>query len=182
MIHDISFPVDSNLPICVFEVNHHQYPCSWGRAGLTSNKTEGDGATPMGQFNLRAIYYRADRVRVGLLKTTLPVHAITPQDGWCDDIHSTHYNKPIKLPFNGSHEKFWREDSLYDVLVVVGYNDQQIIGKGSAIFIHIARDHFEPTAGCIGLTKKDLLAILPYLSAKNMLAVTAQGVKIISKN
>lgn len=181
MIPDIALPSKFNAPLCHLEVQHHVYPCTFGKNGLTSEKKEGDGATPIGSFHVRSIYYRADRIDKTQLNTSLPLHPITPWDGWCDDVDSKFYNKPIKLPFKGSYENLWQSDHVYDVIVVIGYNDQPVQAKkGSAIFLHIAHDHFEPTKGCIALRQRDLLTILPYLTPKSIVTITTHGVKITS--
>lgn len=137
-----------------------EYPCVLGKNGVTKDKKEGDGATPIGCFPLREVFYRPDRIAKP--KTGLAISEVNKDDGWCDDVNLSEYNQKVKLPFSGSHEKLWREeDNLYDLIIVVGYNDNPIIsGKGSAIFIHLARPAFTPTAGCIAFKKEDLLEIL----------------------
>lgn len=167
-------------PQCIFEVNHITYPCAWGKAGVSQTKQEGDNTTPIGKFKLREIYYRADRIPAYLIKTSLPINIITRDDAWCDDVDSKSYNQHIKLPFKGSYENLWRNDALYDVVIVIGYNDKPIkTGKGSAIFLHIAQNQYQPTHGCITLAKNDLLAILPYLTPDQKIEVTKDGVKIL---
>jgi L,D-peptidoglycan transpeptidase YkuD (ErfK/YbiS/YcfS/YnhG family) len=135
------------------------YRCAIGKGGLSTSKREGDGATPIGIFPLRECWYRADRVKAP--KTGLPVKIIKQDDGWCDDPKSLDYNLPVKLPFDFSHEKLWRDDSRYDLMVPLGYNDEPIVaGKGSAIFLHIASDSYSPTEGCVAVSQQDLLEIL----------------------
>lgn len=140
--------------------NGKEYNCAIGKNGVTKDKKEGDGMTPIGCFPLREVFYRPDRIAKP--KTGLAISEVSKDDGWCNDANLTEYNQKVKLPFSGSYEKLWREeDSLYDLIVVVGYNDNPIIsGKGSAIFIHIAHPAFTPTAGCIAFKKEDLLEIL----------------------
>lgn len=137
-----------------------EYPCALGKNGVAMDKKEGDGMTPIGCFPLREVFYRSDRLEKP--ETKLPVSEIERNDSWCDDVDRQEYNKKIKLPFSGSHEELWRnEDNLYDIIVVVGYNDSPVVfGKGSAIFLHIARPEFTPTLGCIAFKKEDLLGIL----------------------
>jgi L,D-peptidoglycan transpeptidase YkuD (ErfK/YbiS/YcfS/YnhG family) len=136
-----------------------EYRCVLGSAGIKTDKKEGDGATPAGCFLLREILYRADRVQKP--KTKLPVRALTKNDGWCDDSTCIAYNRLVQLPHRGSHEKLWREDDVYDIIAVVGYNDDPPVpGNGSAIFMHIAREGYSPTAGCVALAKDDLLRVL----------------------
>jgi L,D-peptidoglycan transpeptidase YkuD (ErfK/YbiS/YcfS/YnhG family) len=135
------------------------YRCAIGKGGFSTHKKEGDGATPTGVFPLRECWYRADRIKAP--KIALPLIAIHQDDGWCDDPKSLDYNLPVKLPFEFSHEKLWRDDSRYDLIVPLGYNDGPIVaGKGSAIFLHIASDNYSPTEGCVAVSQSDLLEIL----------------------
>jgi L,D-peptidoglycan transpeptidase YkuD (ErfK/YbiS/YcfS/YnhG family) len=136
--------------------------CAIGRGGRRPKAREGDGITPLGRWPLREVLYRADR----LLRpaTGLPVRAIRPGDGWCDDPRDRNYNRPVKLPFPRSHEGRWRKDRLYDLVVVLGYNDRpRSLGRGSAIFMHLARPGYKPTAGCIALSRADMLKVLARL-------------------
>lgn len=138
--------------------------CALGRAGLSADKREGDGATPIGRFPLRRVLYRADRVALPAL--SLPVAAIEPGDGWCDDPASADYNRQVRLPITASHEHLWRLDSLYDIVVVLGHNDDPpIAGAGSAIFLHVASADYRPTEGCVAVARADLLALLALLAA-----------------
>jgi L,D-peptidoglycan transpeptidase YkuD (ErfK/YbiS/YcfS/YnhG family) len=136
-------------------------PCALGRAGIRRDKREGDGATPAGIHRLVAVLYRADRVPRPL--TRLPVAPIARDDGWCDDPADRRYNRPVRLPYSASHERLWREDDLYDVVVILDYNlTRPRRGKGSAIFLHRASVGFAPTAGCLAVdlpTMRRLLAI-----------------------
>ncbi|MGE4279314.1 MAG: L,D-transpeptidase [Magnetospirillum sp.] len=134
-------------------------PCRLGRSGISTVKVEGDGATPVGQWPLRQVFYRPDR----LIKpqTGLPIRAIGRQDGWCDDPAHSDYNRPVALPHPASCETLWRDDGLYDVVVVLGHNDSPPIpGKGSAIFLHVAHPDGKPTQGCVALSLGDLLRVL----------------------
>src|SRR3989344_2315937 len=136
------------------------YRCALGKGGVRSDKAEGDGATPVGCFPIRKVFYRPDRSAHAPL-TVFPTQALLQDDGWSDDVHLPEYNTFVKLPYGGSHEKLWRDDHLYDLIVTLGYNDDPPIGgKGSAIFMHIAREGYTPTAGCIALFQEDLLEIL----------------------
>ena len=133
--------------------------CALGRAGISSTKQEGDGITPRGIFPFREVFYRADHVAPP--DTPLPCRAIDPLDGWCDDPSDARYNCRITLPFEASHETLMRDDGLYDVIVVLGYNDDPIVpGRGSAIFLHVAAPDFAPTEGCVALALADLVAVL----------------------
>lgn len=133
--------------------------CALGRSGISRYKHEGDGATPAGRFPLRRVYYRKDRVDPPI--TGLCVQAIEADDGWCDDPGHPDYNRPVKLPHPGRHETLWRSDHLYDLVVVVGYNDDPVeSGRGSAIFLHVASRKYDPTEGCVAVRLDHLLAIL----------------------
>ncbi|KXV63186.1 hypothetical protein AD949_07770 [Acetobacter orleanensis] len=130
-----------------------------GRNGLTAQKHEGDHATPIGIFPLRKVYYRADRIEKP--QTILPVEPLSRNDGWCDDQHNSDYNRFIKLPHPARHEQLWREDNVYNLIVVMGYNDSPIVpGRGSAIFMHLQRPDRTPTEGCLALSESDLRAVL----------------------
>jgi L,D-peptidoglycan transpeptidase YkuD (ErfK/YbiS/YcfS/YnhG family) len=134
-------------------------PCALGRTGISRNKREGDGATPAGIFPLRHVFYRPDRMAAPV--TGLPVSPLRPGDGWCDAPGDRNYNRFVPLPYPAGHERLWREDGLYDVIVAVGHNDwPRIHGRGSAIFMHLAREDYAPTAGCVALTRPHLLRLL----------------------
>jgi L,D-peptidoglycan transpeptidase YkuD (ErfK/YbiS/YcfS/YnhG family) len=133
--------------------------CALGRAGIRADKIEGDGATPAGAFAFRRLLYRADRVAVPV--TVLPAQPIGRDDGWCDDPADPLYNRPVRLPHAGRHERVWRDDALYDLVLVIGHNDAPVRpGLGSAVFVHAARPDFGPTEGCVAFAPADLLAIL----------------------
>jgi L,D-peptidoglycan transpeptidase YkuD (ErfK/YbiS/YcfS/YnhG family) len=147
-----------------------RWRCVVGAGGVREDKVEGDSATPVGEFPLRHLYFRNDRLV--LPKVRLPARPIGEHDGWCDDPHSPAYNRLVRIPNNSSHEKMWREDGLYDLLVVVGYNDDPPEGEwGSAIFLHIARDDMSPTRGCIAFARADLLELVPLLSRETRLRI-----------
>lgn len=132
-----------------------------GRSGLCpeTHKQEGDGATPAGRYALRRVLYRADRVEPP--RTALPVRALAPDDGWCDDPADPAYNRPVRLPYPASHETLSREDGLYDLILVLGHNDDPPrAGAGSAIFLHCRRGDYEPTQGCIALDPADVRLLL----------------------
>ena len=142
------------------------YRCALGRAGIVPavQKCEGDGATPAGTYPLREIWFRPDRSALPPLN--FPTREITPTDGWCDAPDQPHYNQHVKLPFTASHENLWRADHRYDIIIVLGHNDDPSVpGRGSCIFWHIAEENYAPTAGCIATTADDLLAILAQLLA-----------------
>ncbi len=130
-----------------------------GRSGSRVRKREGDGATPVGIWPLRGVLYRADRVTRP--RTPLPVTPILPNHGWCDDVRDANYNRPVPWPYRASAERLWREDHLYDIVAVLGFNDQpRIQGRGSAIFLHVAAPDFSPTEGCVALALEDLVKLL----------------------
>ena len=145
--------------------NGRAYRCVIGKTGALIKKLEGDGSTPAGVFPLMRVLYRPDRL--GFPETQLPVFALSPNDGWCDDPTHEDYNKPIKLPHDGSHERLWRDDNIYDIVVVLAYNTSPVIPfMGSAIFIHFAEPSFKSTRGCIALKDVDLLEILKTCSTR----------------
>jgi L,D-peptidoglycan transpeptidase YkuD (ErfK/YbiS/YcfS/YnhG family) len=138
---------------------HVTFRCALGRGGLKGDKREGDGATPIGAWPMRRLLYRADRI--GRPATRLPLQELAPEDGWCDDPADPAYNRPVRLPYPGRHERLWREDELYDLLVVLGHNDDPVVpGLGSAIFLHVARPDYAPTEGCVALLYADLARVL----------------------
>jgi L,D-peptidoglycan transpeptidase YkuD (ErfK/YbiS/YcfS/YnhG family) len=139
--------------------NGKHYRCALGPNGARREKREGDGATPTGRFPFRRLLYRADRLQPPA--TDLPQQAIDPADGWCDDPASPAYNRAVKLPFDASHERLWRDDGVYDLILIVGHNDDPVRpGQGSAVFIHVAHPDYRPTAGCVALAREDLLEVL----------------------
>lgn len=153
--------------------------CALGRGGIRADKREGDGGTPVGRFLLRRVLYRPDRLDPP--KTGLPVAAIDPLDGWCDDPAHPDYNRPVRRPFSASHEELWREDHVYDVIVVLGHNDDPVVpGDGSAVFMHVARPDWEPTAGCIALALPDLLRLLEACRPGDAIVVPAPAQEAVS--
>ena len=130
-----------------------------GRTGVSGGKREGDGATPAGLLPLRQVLYRPDRVEPP--QCAVPVRALHPAEGWCDDPAHSDYNRLVRLPLDGSAEALWREDALYDIIGVLGWNDAPVRpGLGSAIFLHLVRPDFAPTDGCIALAPDDLRTVL----------------------
>lgn len=142
-----------------------------GRGGVRADKREGDGTTPTGLLPLRKILYRPDREATPVC--AVPVETISPPDGWCDDPGHRTYNQRVRLPIDGSAETLWRDDQLYDIVGVLGWNDAPVCpGLGSAIFLHPARGDFGPTDGCIALGINDLRYILK-TGLTEILVVTA---------
>jgi L,D-peptidoglycan transpeptidase YkuD (ErfK/YbiS/YcfS/YnhG family) len=130
-----------------------------GRGGVRADKQEGDGATPVGLMPLRRVLYRADRVHVP--DCAVPIEPVAPNDAWCDDVDRPEYNQMFRLPHDGHYEELWRQDALYDLIGVLGWNDNPVQrGRGSAIFLHVARADYAPTDGCIALALGDLRQLL----------------------
>jgi L,D-peptidoglycan transpeptidase YkuD (ErfK/YbiS/YcfS/YnhG family) len=133
--------------------------CAIGRSGLAVKQREGDGITPVGRWPMRRVLFRADRLEQPA--TALPCREIAPEDGWCDDPADPAYNRPVRLPYAASHERLTREDHLYDLVVVLGHNDDPVVpGAGSAVFLHLAREDYGPTEGCVALPRPALLEVL----------------------
>lgn len=132
-----------------------------GKGGVRpeADKTEGDGATPLGRYAIRRVLYRPDRGEPP--ETSFPVRPVRTDDGWCDDPADPAYNRPVRLPYPASCETLTRDDELYDIVVVLGHNDDPPVpGAGSAIFLHCARPGYPPTQGCVALKREDLEAVL----------------------
>jgi L,D-peptidoglycan transpeptidase YkuD (ErfK/YbiS/YcfS/YnhG family) len=142
-----------------FLLRGEAYRAAIGRGGVRVDKSEGDGATPAGVLPLRRVLYRADRGRAP--SCVAPVEPLSPDDGWCDDPAHAEYNRMVRLPHPARHELLWREDAIYDVIGVLGWNDAPVVrGRGSAIFLHVARADFSPTDGCIALPEAVLRHVL----------------------
>jgi L,D-peptidoglycan transpeptidase YkuD (ErfK/YbiS/YcfS/YnhG family) len=135
--------------------------CALGKGGVkpASDKREGDGASPAGQWPILRIMWRSDRGYAPPMP--FPITEIQPNDGWCDAPDDVNYNKPVKHPYPASAEKMWRADELYDIVVILGHNANPVVaGMGSAIFMHCAHADYKPTEGCVALAKNDLIALL----------------------
>ncbi|CAN7694348.1 L,D-transpeptidase family protein [Bosea sp. LjRoot237] len=146
------------------------FPCALGRSGIVVTKREGDGGTPRAKLPLRRVFYRADRLPRP--SSLLPVRAITPRDAWCDDQNDRRYNRLIDRPPGEAEERLARADNLYDVIVELGWNDAPVQrGRGSAIFWHLARSGFTPTAGCVAVTGDIFGKILPRLARRCAIVV-----------
>lgn len=153
-----------------------EYTCSLGKHGISKDKHEGDGKTPIGEFPLRQVFVRPDKIYTDNLRyVSLPVNYISPDDGWCDDPNAPEYNLHVNLAMfdpNVNHEKLFRDDDRYDMIIVVGYNDAPPqAGKGSAIFIHVASKKYAGTEGCVAFSAEDLVQILPQLDHDSKLIV-----------
>jgi L,D-peptidoglycan transpeptidase YkuD (ErfK/YbiS/YcfS/YnhG family) len=138
------------------------FPVALGRAGIAANKREGDGATPRGRFRLRRLWWRGDRLPRP--RTALPVRRIEHNDAWCEDASDRRYNRPLRLASGAPGDRLWRDDHLYDLVIELDHNTRpRIAGRGSAVFVHLAREGFLPTAGCVALRGGDLARLLPRL-------------------
>lgn len=150
------------------------YRCAIGKGGAVpaEQKTEGDGATPLGRWPLRRIYYRPDRT--GPPQSGLERRPLGAEDGWCDAPLDPFYNRPVTLPYPASHERLWRTDHAYDVIVELGHNDTPPIPyRGSAVFMHVAKPDFKPTEGCIALRLDDLLELPEGVDASSFIDIRA---------
>ena len=143
-------------------VLHHagqRYRAALGKGGITGHKQEGDGGTPAGLLPLRRVLFRADRLPRP--RAAVPVTPLAPNDGWCDDPGDAAYNRMVRLPHSARHETLWMAEAVYDLIGILGWNDSPPEhGRGSAIFLHLARPDYTPTKGCIALSRPDLLAVL----------------------
>lgn len=154
----------------VLQVGHRLLPCAIGRSGIRAIKREGDGATPLGTWPVRCVLYRPDHVRRP--RSVMPSKAIRPADGWCDAPQDRNYNRPVRHPYPASAERMWRDDGLYDVVLVLGYNDRPRVSvRGSAVFLHLARPDYAPTAGCIALSPRDLVRLLATMRPRTAVRV-----------
>lgn len=131
-----------------------------GHGGIQRQKREGDGVSPVGCWPIRKVLYRPDKLAAAPV-SVFETAVIDPKDGWCDAPDHPDYNRPVRLPFAASHEEMWRKDDLYDIVVVLGQNDDPVVPyAGSAVFLHVASAGYGPTAGCASLTRDDLLEFL----------------------
>ena len=145
-------------------------PVALGRGGIRANKREGDGGTPKGTFRPRQLWWRADRHKRPA--TFLPVRPIGPEDAWCEDPNSRHYNQPVRLDRARSGDRLRREDHLYDFIIEIDHNSApRIAGRGSAVFLHLARQNFGPTAGCVAMTKSAMLQLLRRLGPETKIVI-----------
>jgi L,D-peptidoglycan transpeptidase YkuD (ErfK/YbiS/YcfS/YnhG family) len=144
---------------CELTIGTETFRVALGRGGIRTDKREGDGGTPAGLLPLHRVLYRPDRQLAPIC--LVPVRQLASRDGWCDDPGHRSYNRPVRLPIDASAETLWRDDAIYDIIGVLGWNDDPVIpGRGSAIFLHAARPDFAPTEGCIALTLDNLIYVL----------------------
>lgn len=145
-------------------------PVALGRGGIKANKREGDGGTPRGSYRLKRLWWRADRHPRPA--TSLPAQRIRADDGWCEDPTDRHYNKPVKVPPDSKADRLRRPDALYDFIVELDHNTRpRVAGRGSAVFIHAARERFAPTAGCVALELNTLRRLLTRLGPRTRIVV-----------
>ncbi len=144
--------------------------CALGWAGISAFKREGDGATPLA--HMRCLSGFCGNSYRFLPRSALPFHRIRMQDGWCDACNDANYNRLVRLPYGNSAEKMQREDGLYEIVVVLDWNiTERKMARGSAIFMHLARENYSPTEGCIALARRDMERLLPYMSKRTKIIV-----------
>jgi len=144
---------------------NYKLKCSIGKNGISNKKKEGDGKTPQGNFKFKYILYRKDRILN--LKTVLKKKVIKKNMGWCDDPKTKYYNRLVELPFKYSTEKLWLKENIYDIILIINYNINPVIKKkGSAIFLHIAKNKYPYTKGCIAINKKDMKLLISKIDKK----------------
>lgn len=164
------YPLDPLSHKGILLAGKHSFPCALGKNGVTDNKHEGDQKTPLGCFQMQRGFFREDRISLPSMR--FPFVAIKLQDGWCDAPESPLYNQPISLPFSESHEIMWREDSIYDIVIDIGYNRDPIEkGAGSAVFFHLVREGFLPTRGCVAIEREAMLVLLPLITRNTIFEV-----------
>jgi L,D-peptidoglycan transpeptidase YkuD (ErfK/YbiS/YcfS/YnhG family) len=145
-------------------------PIALGRSGIKADKRESDGGTPRGRFRPRRLWWRADRLPRP--RTLLPVRRIGRNDAWCEDPEDRRYNRPFQRAANQPGDRLRRDDALYDLIVEIDHNTRpRIAGRGSAVFIHVARPAFAPTAGCVALRSRDLQRLLSRLNSKTRILI-----------
>ena len=163
-------PCASALHHGLLRFGTHRSRCALGKGGVTKTKKEGDGKTPIGRYRLRRIWYRPDRIMRP--QSPLPIAEISQKSGWCDDVRSSLYNIPIERPSAARHERLWRHDRLYDVFFELGMNDAPPEkGAGSAIFLHLEKDNFRPTLGCIAVNNATMRFLLHHAKPTTHIAI-----------
>jgi L,D-peptidoglycan transpeptidase YkuD (ErfK/YbiS/YcfS/YnhG family) len=141
-----------------------------GHGGIRADKREGDGGTPKGTFRPLRLWWRADRHPRPA--TFLAVRAIGPEDAWCEDPSDRHYNQPVRLNSKQRGDRLKRNDHLYDFIVEIDHNTHpRIAGRGSAVFLHLARKDFSPTAGCVSMTRSAMLRLLKRLGPETKIVI-----------
>jgi L,D-peptidoglycan transpeptidase YkuD (ErfK/YbiS/YcfS/YnhG family) len=152
--------------------------CAIGKAGAkpAGDKREGDGASPLGVWPIRRVMWRKDKGSAPL--THFPLTSIKVDDGWCDAAGDPNYNRPVSHPYPASAERMWRDDELYDIVVILGHNDAPVVdAMGSAIFLHIARPDYSGTQGCVALARPDLEALLARAQPGDCIEITHEAIQ-----
>ena len=150
--------------------NQYKVKCAVGKRGINFKKKEGDFITPIGQYKIKYILYRKDRIKK--IQSKLKKITIKKNMGWCDDPKSKQYNKLVNLPFSYGYEQLFKKENIYDIILVLNYNMNPIKkNKGSAIFLHVAKRNFSPTLGCIAISKKNLIFLLSIINKKTFLKI-----------
>ena len=151
----------------------YKVKCAVGKRGIGLKKKEGDLITPIGQYKIKYILFRKDRIKK--VQSKIRKIEIKKNMGWCDDSRSKEYNKLIKLPFNYSHEKLYKKENIYDIILVLNYNmNPYKKKKGSAIFIHVASKSYKKTKGCVAIKKKELLKIIKEIKKNTKVKIEDQ--------
>ena len=154
----------------ILTAGHTAIPVALGRGGILTNKREGDGGTPRGSFRMKRLWWRQDRI--SRPRTALPIRAIRAADAWSEDPADRRYNRPVQRKAGEPGDRLMRADDLYDLIIEIDHNDRpRVAGRGSAVFIHVARDGFKPTAGCVALRRNDLLRLLEQVGPQTRIIV-----------
>ena len=152
--------------------NKLKLKCAVGKKGIGNKRKEGDLITPKGQFKIKYILYRKDRIKIS---TRLKKKIIKKNMGWCDDPRSSFYNKLVRLPFAYKHEKLFKKENIYDIILVLNYNMKPIKkNKGSAIFIHVAKNNFKSTKGCVAIKKINLIKLIREINPNTKVKISLQ--------
>ncbi len=154
----------------ILRAGNATFPVALGRSGILANKFEGDGGTPRGVFRLKRLWWRKDRITRP--QTALPVRPIRPEDAWSEDPGDRRYNRPVIRQAGEPGDRLMRDDDLYDLIIEIDHNDRpRVAGRGSAVFIHVAREGFKPTAGCVALRRGDLLRLLARVGPQTRIVI-----------
>ena len=148
----------------------YKVKCAIGKRGIGKKRREGDLITPKGLFKIKKVYFRRDKVRG--LETKFSMKAITKNMGWCNDPKSNKYNQLIKYPFAFNAEKLYRNDNIYDIVIVLNFNSRPVKkNKGSAIFLHVAKRKYKPTEGCVAIKKNELKKLLKLITLQTRIKI-----------
>ena len=154
------------------------WPCAIGKNGTVSanEKLEGDGKTPVGKWEILKVLFRGDRVSLeerAILSQDLEIAPLCQRDGWCDEPEDPYYNQAVIIPYSSRYENLWQDqENTYDLIVILGYNiDPTVPGRGSAIFLHVAKPGLSPTEGCIAMHRNDLLELLSLVNSRSLIDI-----------